>query len=79
MNCKKFTEHPASVNESYLQHLMFAWKKSMCFLRLSFVCFMHGLFPFLFVTTASDRIKEINDEMKERTDCNETGIDCCSD
>lgn len=68
---RKFSEHPASIGETYWEHLIFAWNKGFCLLRLSLVCFLHGLFPFLFETTASDKLKEINSEMKERNICND--------
>lgn len=71
MICRKFSEHPNSVGETYWEHLIFAWKRGFCLLRLSLACFLHGLFPFLFETTVSDKLEEINTEMKERKNCDD--------
>jgi hypothetical protein len=66
--CEKFSEHPNKVGESYAKHLVYAWKKSFCFLKISIVCFIHGLFPFIWETRASDRVKEVSEEMENRKD-----------
>ena len=58
-----FTEHPASVGESYTEHLFSA----ICFgARMVFAgiaCLVHGVLPFLFVRTGSRAIAELNDRM----------------
>jgi Family of unknown function (DUF6356) len=58
-----FTEHPASVGESYAEHLF----RAMCFgTRMVFAgiaCLVHGVLPFLFVRTGSRAIAELNDRM----------------
>ena len=60
---RAFTEHPASVGESYLEHLA----RASCFgTRMMFAglaCLVHGLLPFLFVKTGSRAISELNDRM----------------
>jgi hypothetical protein len=60
---RAFTEHPASVGESYSQHLF----RAMCFgIRMVFAglaCLVHGVLPFLFVRTGSRAIAELNDRM----------------
>ena len=61
-----FTKHPNSVNETYLQHMWQAIKFSVRLEWLAFCVFIHAIFPFLFVTTASDGIKKLNDCMKKR-------------
>ena len=58
-----FTDHPASVGESYSEHL----GRAACFgTRMVFAglaCLIHGVFPFLFVRTGSRAISELNDRM----------------
>lgn len=60
---RAFTEHPASVGESYLEHLA----RASCFgarmMFAGFACLLHGLLPFLFVKTGSRAISELNDRM----------------
>ena len=58
-----FTKHPKEVNETYLEHMWCAIKFSCKLECLAFAAFIHGIFPFLFKTTASDGIKKLNDCM----------------
>ncbi len=53
---KLFTAHPHSVGETYFQHLMFASKFGLQMMYGGFACFIHSLFPFLFITTGSDHL-----------------------
>ena len=61
-----FTKHPQSVNETYFEHMRCAMKFHCTLLRLSLAALVHGIFPFLFKTTASSGIKKLNDCMKKR-------------
>jgi Family of unknown function (DUF6356) len=60
---RAFTEHPASVGESYAEHL----GRALCFgTRMIFAglaCLVHGVLPFLFVRTGSQAISELNNRM----------------
>ena len=60
---RAFTEHPASVGESYGEHM----GQAVCFgTRMVFAglaCLVHGVLPFLFVRTGSRAIAELNDRM----------------
>ena len=60
---RPFTEHPASVGETYGQHFAMA----VCFgARMIFAgcaCLVHGVLPFLFVRTGSLTITELNERM----------------
>jgi hypothetical protein len=58
-----FSEHPASVGESYAEHLGMAWSFGWRMLSAGFACLMHGLFPFLFIKTGSAAIRELHDRM----------------
>ena len=66
MLSRLFTAHPASVGETYFGHLL----QSTCFgfrmLIAGIACILQGLFPFWFVTTGSDAMKELNGEMSAR-------------
>ncbi|NQZ46188.1 MAG: hypothetical protein HRT63_01480 [Erythrobacter sp.] len=60
---KAFTEHPESIGESYFEHLghasSFGWRMVVggC------ACFLHGLFPFLFVKTGSEQVSTLHTRM----------------
>lgn len=64
--CSKFTDHPRSVNESYCQHLQYACRTGFNLLRCGTACILHGLFPFMFETYASDRVPILGDRLRER-------------
>ena len=60
---KLFKEHPASVNESYLEHMLVAL---FFFIKLSYAALtalIHAFLPFLFVKTGSKIIGELNQRM----------------
>lgn len=63
---RAFTEHPASVGESYFGHLLQASTFGLRMVFAGVACVLHGIFPFLFVTTGSDAMKSLNEEMSAR-------------
>ncbi|MGH8135555.1 MAG: DUF6356 family protein [Steroidobacteraceae bacterium] len=58
-----FTDHPASVNESYFQHFVSAWRFGFRMIGGGIVCLLHGLLPSLFCSAASATIGELHDRM----------------
>lgn len=58
-----FTEHPASVHESYSEHLVMAGGFGAKMIIAGFACVLHGIFPFLFIKTGSKAINELHDTM----------------
>lgn len=60
---RRFTAHPASVNESYLQHMGMAFGFGGRMLLGSLACFVHGLFPWLCLTRGSDTIRALHHRM----------------
>ncbi|MEO6749019.1 MAG: DUF6356 family protein [Casimicrobiaceae bacterium] len=54
-----FTAHPASVNETYWQHLRFALRFGTLMTLGGLAALVHALLPFCFVTTAG----RISDEL----------------
>jgi hypothetical protein len=48
-----FTEHPATVGETYLEHLLFAVDFGCRMLGGGLACCVHGFLPFLFIRTGS--------------------------
>ncbi|MEA3265085.1 MAG: DUF6356 family protein [Pseudomonadota bacterium] len=60
-----FTEHPASVDETYTEHLAMASGFGIRMILGGFACLLHGIFPFLFVKTGSAQIRSLHERMVE--------------
>jgi Family of unknown function (DUF6356) len=58
-----FTEHPASVGETYGQHMGMACGFGTRLLLAALACYVHALLPFLFVKTGSRAIADLNERM----------------
>lgn len=55
-----FTKHPKEVGLSYFQHLFVSLSISTNFFIGSIKAFIHSFFPFMFITSSSDIVKEIS-------------------
>jgi hypothetical protein len=55
-----FTAHPHSVGETYLEHGLFAGRYGVKMALGGIAAVLHGIFPFLFQTTASRITRELN-------------------
>ena len=60
---KLFTDHPASVDETYGEHLAVASSFGLRMVLGGLACMIHGLLPFLFVKTGSQQIGTLHDRM----------------
>ena len=49
---ERFRAHPASVGETYCEHLGVARSFGAALLAAGLACLVHAFFPFLFTTTA---------------------------
>ncbi len=58
-----FTEHPATVGETYFEHMGMAFSFAFRMLGGGLACLLHGIFPFLFLTTGSQTIQRLHDRM----------------
>lgn len=58
-----FRDHPASVDESYLQHMGVASSFGWAMLKASGACFVHALVPGLCEKTGSTIIRRLHDRM----------------
>ena len=58
-----FTDHPASVNETYGQHLAAASSFGWRMVIAGLACLIHGVLPFLFTSTGSNAIRELHERM----------------
>lgn len=61
-----FSEHPASVGETYLQHMRVALGFAGPLARAAGAASVHAFLPFLFKTTASRTIRTLNDTITRR-------------
>lgn len=61
-----FVTHPASVGETYFQHLAFAMRFSGKLFCAGSAALIHAFLPAFFETTASRLIKEMVSEMENR-------------
>lgn len=61
-----FTQHPQAVGETYTQHMGKAFTFAGKMFLAACACFLHGFFPFLFVTTGSDTICRLHKTMAPR-------------
>lgn len=59
----RFSDHPATVNETYLQHLGTAFGFGARMLVGALGCFVHGLFPWLCLTRGSDTVRGLHKRM----------------
>ena len=60
-----FTEHPASVGESYGEHFRVAGHFSKELLIAGIACAVHAIVPNLFTTTGSSKVRQLHAEMTQ--------------
>lgn len=54
-----FTDHPHSVNETYLQHMCFSLCSALRLFKAGLAAIIHAFFPFLCLFTASKVIAKM--------------------
>ncbi len=60
---RAFTEHPASVGETYFQHMGMAFGFGGRMVLAGLACLLHGVLPFLFKRTGRDCVATLHDRM----------------
>lgn len=58
-----FCDHPASVDETYAEHMFAAGGFALRLFVAGLVCSVHAVLPFLFVKTGSSMIEALHDRM----------------
>lgn len=71
-----FLSHPRSVNESYFEHMAFAFKFSMRLFGGALAALTHAFLPFLFEKTASTMVKNMAQKMNVRTETERMDEEC---
>lgn len=61
-----FTGHPASVGETYPEHLRFASRTGVVLLGAGLAAIAHGLVPCLFKSTSSSTVLRLAEGMRRR-------------
>ncbi|YBV96421.1 DUF6356 family protein [Phyllobacteriaceae bacterium JZ32] len=61
-----FTDHPASVDETYLEHMAFAAGFSAKLFAAALAAMIHAVLPFLFEKTASGIIRTLYERTHNR-------------
>ncbi len=61
-----FLDHPASVGESYFEHLFAAAAFGARMVAGGIACMIHAVLPFAFVRTGGDTIRSLNEEIADR-------------
>jgi hypothetical protein len=63
MSKNPFIDHPASVGETYGEHLRAASGFGFSMILGGLACLVHGLLPFCFLRTGSSTIARLHDRM----------------
>ena len=61
-----FLSHPRAAGQSYAQHRRFAWRFSRALFGAAFAALVHGMFPSIFPTSASETIRRLHAELDRR-------------
>ncbi|MCB1396707.1 MAG: hypothetical protein H6898_04905 [Rhodobacter sp.] len=67
MLTRLFLDHPASVDESYLEHARFAAGFSAALLLAGLAAAVHAVLPFAFETTASRMVRRLHARIENRS------------
>lgn len=71
-----FLDHPATIDEGYFEHLLFAFKFSGRLFRMGFAALVHGVVPATFETTASSGILKLSEEIRIRRQLMASASEC---
>ena len=61
-----FLDHPAAVNESYFEHMLFAFRFAARLFRIGCAALIHGVVPSVCETTASTGVLALAEEIRSR-------------
>jgi hypothetical protein len=59
-------EHPSSVGETYVQHLVFAVRFGVSMILGGLACCLHGICPFLCTSTGSRTVLALHGRIRSR-------------
>ncbi len=61
-----FTAHPASVGETYAQHMAHAGAFGARMVLAGLACLVHAILPCSFINTGSNTIRQLHDDLSTR-------------
>jgi hypothetical protein len=61
-----FVDHPASVGETYREHMRTAMSFARPLAKASLAALVHAFLPWLFTTTASATVRDLHERMTRR-------------
>ncbi len=61
---KLFTDHPREVGMNYWSHFWGAFMHAMACFNIGFFLVLHSIFPFWFITTASEKITRLYNDLR---------------
>ena len=64
---RAFTQHPASVDETYFEHLLFASRFALRLFAAGGAALIHAILPFMFEKTASNLIRAMHSDITSRS------------
>ena len=59
-------KHLEDVGMNYTMHLRFAWILALKLFLMSLIALVHGMLPFIFTSTVSDGVNQLNHELDQR-------------
>ena len=65
---RSFTDHPASVGETYAEHFGAATSFGFSLLSAGLACLIHAVLPFLFTSYARDTVADLHDRIVTNRD-----------
>lgn len=66
MISRVFFDHPATVEESYFEHMFFAGRFGLTLLAAAGAALVHAFIPVLFEKTASNLIRQMHARIENR-------------
>ncbi len=60
---RMFSDHPASVGETYGEHAAFASGYGLRMVLCGLACMIHGVLPFLFVKTGTNCVRNLHNRI----------------
>ncbi len=66
MIARLFTDHPSTVNETYLEHAAFASRFAVALLAAAGAALVHALIPALFEKTAGQMVADLHHRLQTR-------------
>ena len=57
------TKHLEDVTMTYTEHWMFAWMLALKLFLLSLISLVHGILPFIFLSTVSNGVNQLTHDL----------------